>query len=136
LDGLGEPDDPDPINRLSAKVQAIVAFYPPTDLASIDTPVRDRINALLFGPESTGVPSPARDSIYIYHDASPIAHVSTDDSPTLLVHGDADASVPLEQSTRLRAALQRAGVENELIVVRGGGHGPGSLAAAPNPPDY
>jgi len=38
------------------------------------------------------------------------------------VHGDADKAVPYSQSVRLHAALDRAGVPNELVTVPGGGH--------------
>jgi hypothetical protein len=36
LDGKGDPTDPDPINRVSAKVQTVVALYPPIDLRKFD----------------------------------------------------------------------------------------------------
>ena len=37
LDGKGDPAASDPVDRESSKVQCVVAFYPPTDLAKIDT---------------------------------------------------------------------------------------------------
>jgi arylsulfatase A-like enzyme/dienelactone hydrolase/glucose/arabinose dehydrogenase len=55
--------------------------------------------------------------------ASPITHVSADDPPFLILHGDRDALVPLEQSERLQAALDAVGVPAELRVLRGAGHG-------------
>ena len=42
--------------------------------------------------------------------------------PFLLIHGDADPVVPLQQSQRMLDALNRAGVPAELIVKKGGGH--------------
>jgi dipeptidyl aminopeptidase/acylaminoacyl peptidase len=42
--------------------------------------------------------------------------------PFLLIHGDADPVVPLQQSERMVAALKEKGVSAELIVKRGGGH--------------
>jgi dipeptidyl aminopeptidase/acylaminoacyl peptidase len=41
----------------------------------------------------------------------------------LLIHGDADLHVPLDQSRRLAAALDAAGVPHQLIVVPGARHG-------------
>ena len=43
----------------------------------------------------------------------------------LLVHGDADPLVPHQQSIDLQKALKDAGVEAELYIVKGGGHGNG-----------
>ena len=57
--------------------------------------------------------------------ASPITHVSKDDPPFLLVHGDSDRTVPYEQAERFRAALDEAGVDVTLLTIRGGGHGIG-----------
>jgi len=55
--------------------------------------------------------------------ASPIAHVSRSAPPFLIVHGDKDPLVKLQQSEVLHAALGKAGVESTLHVVPGGGHG-------------
>ena len=54
---------------------------------------------------------------------SPILHVSAGDPPTLLVHGDADALVDLNNSEMIHSALTRAGVETDLVVIEGAGHG-------------
>ena len=42
--------------------------------------------------------------------------------PFLLIHGDADPLVPLQQSQKMVAALKAAGGSPELIVKKGGGH--------------
>ncbi|MFI5454577.1 MAG: alpha/beta hydrolase [Isosphaerales bacterium] len=55
--------------------------------------------------------------------ASPITFVSKDDPPFLIMHGDRDPMMPLAQSEILRDALEKAGVEVRLQVVRGAGHG-------------
>jgi dipeptidyl aminopeptidase/acylaminoacyl peptidase len=54
---------------------------------------------------------------------SPIYYVSADDPPTLIIHGDADRLVPLQQSESIVEKLKAAGVETKLIVKRGAGHG-------------
>jgi len=41
----------------------------------------------------------------------------------LIVHGDKDPIVPLEQSVALNDALQKVGVPTQLYIVKGGGHG-------------
>jgi acetyl esterase/lipase len=57
-----------------------------------------------------------------YRDASPIAHVSAGDPPVFLYHAGFDRLVPLGQAERYKAALDAAGVKNELFVIRGHGH--------------
>ena len=55
--------------------------------------------------------------------ANPIAFVTKDSAPTLIMHGDKDNLVPLAQSEIFRDALQQAGVEVKLEVIHGAGHG-------------
>ncbi len=61
----------------------------------------------------------------LMEEASPIIHVTLDDPPFLLLHGDADPVVPFDRSAAMRAALEEAGVDAELTRIPGGGHGPG-----------
>jgi acetyl esterase/lipase len=55
--------------------------------------------------------------------ASPLTYVRAGMPPVIMVHGDADNLVPYAHSIKLRDALQKAGVPNELITIPGGGHG-------------
>ena len=55
--------------------------------------------------------------------ASPLNYVKPGAPPFLLLHGDADRLVPVEQSRLLDAALRAAGVSSRLIVVPGAEHG-------------
>jgi dipeptidyl aminopeptidase/acylaminoacyl peptidase len=43
--------------------------------------------------------------------------------PILMIHGDADPTVPYQHSVKLHEALDKAGVPNELFTVPGGHHG-------------
>ena len=45
----------------------------------------------------------------ILRDASPMYHVDAIRIPILLIHGDADDNVPIEQSETMQAALAKAG---------------------------
>ncbi len=103
-----------------ARADAAIAFYGPADLTrpfgiGADWPGGGPVGQFLGGrPEER--PESARD-------ASPVEHVDEGDSPVLLIHGEADRVVPLDQSLRLADRLDRAGVPHRLIVVEGAGHG-------------
>jgi dipeptidyl aminopeptidase/acylaminoacyl peptidase len=67
-------------------------------------------------------------------EASPVTHVTPDDPPFLLLHGDKDETVPFHFSEVLQEALQQVNVPVQLVRVEGAGHGPG-FSGAINPPD-
>jgi dipeptidyl aminopeptidase/acylaminoacyl peptidase len=54
--------------------------------------------------------------------ASPLHWVTSDDAPTLLVHGVLDRVVPIEQSRAMHAALGAAGVPSALVPVANAAH--------------
>jgi dipeptidyl aminopeptidase/acylaminoacyl peptidase len=53
---------------------------------------------------------------------SPVTHVASDDPPTILVHGDVDKAVPIQQSRRLTVRLSEAKVTARLVVREGMPH--------------
>lgn len=63
--------------------------------------------------------------------ASPIAYVTPDDPPFLIIHGTADEIVPYQQSEMLAAALEHDGVDVTLRTVEGGNHGRTSIYTSP-----
>src|SRR5262249_33477601 len=127
LDGKGDPAAVDPVDRESAKVQCVVAFYPATDLAKIDTPSGQVAVSLATGMRSPASFTGASPSgIKQFQELSPVTHVTPDDPPFLLVHRDADKTVPFEQSEIMEAALRKAGVGVKLVRVPGADHGTGS----------
>ena len=98
------------------KVAAIVDFYGITD-------VKDLLggpNLRTWAVQWMGDP-PNKDDIAKL--ASPLEYVRAGLPPIMIVHGDADPTVPYQQSVRLKAALDKAGVANELFTVPGGHHG-------------
>lgn len=128
-------NDPDPINLESAKLQAIVPWAPPTDLMLSNSTYVSGTLASLFGMRLMARDPKTSPQFLKYRDASPIQHVSSDDPPTLLIHGDADIGVPIRHSEILQAKLRDAGVPVELLVIPEGGHGalfPGMGADAPD----
>lgn len=54
--------------------------------------------------------------------ASPITHVTPDDPPFLLIHGDRDELVPVEQSQVMYDRLVQTGVSAQLVLVQNAGH--------------
>lgn len=54
---------------------------------------------------------------------SPINYVNKNSPPTFIVHGDADPTVPYQQSVDLHKKYKQAGVKVEFITVEGGLHG-------------
>ena len=54
---------------------------------------------------------------------SPVTHASADDPPTLIIHGDADKLVPIQQAEILVKKLNDAGVDAKLVTRPGKAHG-------------
>jgi acetyl esterase/lipase len=105
----------------SSTVRAVCDWYGPTDfLAFADPdqfdPQRHPVVEKLFG-------GPVTQKKQLARAASPISHVDPKDPPFLIMHGDKDNVVPLDQSIRFYEKLKKAGVPAELIVVEGAGHG-------------
>jgi acetyl esterase/lipase len=113
----------------SDDVLAVVDLFGPADLDELRAVGRrtDRIVSTALGVE-TGAPTDLGPRF------SPVDQVSPGAPPFLIVHGDADDTVPIAQSEALAAALEQAGVPVELLVVGGGPHGLDDPAQSP-PPD-
>lgn len=97
-----------PLERSGNRVAAVVAYFPPTDLA-----------VLLQGRPKAG---PIAFEDRLFASVSPIHSVDARDPPSLLLHGDADRGVPPAQSEMMKAALDKAGVENRLKMYPGADH--------------
>jgi acetyl esterase/lipase len=112
--------------NISSRVQAVCDFYGPTDLWTTDHHLADTVadNAV---PRLIG--GLIEQNVEKARLASPLNYVSSNACPFLIVHGDKDPIVPLEQSIALNDALQKVGVPTQLYVVKGGGHGFGDPQA-------
>ena len=55
-------------------------------------------------------------------EASPISHVTPDDPPFLLIHGDRDEVVPVEQSHLMYERLVQENVPAQLVIVQNARH--------------
>ena len=118
----GKPEAKDPLERHDTRVKAVAVFFPITDFTDWGNKKPDfaRLGTLLFfggiqGRSDEDIEEQAKK-------ISPLHQVSGDEPPFLLIHGDADPAVPLQQSERLVETLKAAGGSAELIVKPGGGH--------------
>jgi acetyl esterase/lipase len=134
----GNPRATDAIERTSSRVQAVACFFPPTDFLNYGAKGK-----LAFAED--GVLANFRTAIDVREmdkqtkrlehlvdkdkfealcrRVSPLSHVSGEDAPTLIIHGDADKLVPIQQAELMVAALKKAGVPAELAVKKGAAHG-------------
>lgn len=104
----GNPAAENPLVPASNRVAAVVAYFPPTNLDAL-LEGRGRQGAIDFDETLRG-------------SMSPINFVDKRDPPVLLITGDADKGVPPSQSETLKAVLDEAGVENQLIAYAGADH--------------
>jgi dipeptidyl aminopeptidase/acylaminoacyl peptidase len=139
MDGTGNPNSDDPVERLSAKAQAVACWAPPTDFLdwrwqgdnvlnsgifekypelkpAIDFKQQDTVNFNYFSIADTILINK------ILKDLSPINYVSEDDPPVLIIHGDKDELVPIGQSEMLITKLKQFKRPSELIVLKEGTH--------------
>jgi len=107
----------------SSDVQAVVSYFGASNLTTIlaqSTPrgvsVREpALNFLLGGP--------VEDNQELARFGSPVFHVDASDPPLLLLHGDQDPQMPINQSHELHGAAKQAGITVHFEVVHGAGHG-------------
>jgi len=113
-DGLeGEGGNPEE----SSKVNAVVAFFGPTDFTTDDWP-KQTVPILTGFLGGTKV-----DKAEAYKKASPITYVNAGDAPMLLIQGTKDVLVPWSQATAMGDALTKAGVYGRVDLILGAGHG-------------
>ena len=106
----------------SSRVQAIVDFYGPTDfvLRSRTQPSRaNKVGSVVYNLLGGG----ADQKVELARQASAAYHVTRDDPPLLIFHGDMDQTVLLDQSQAIERAYRKAGRSVELHVLAGSKHG-------------
>jgi acetyl esterase/lipase len=133
----GDPDSKDPLRRASGRVQAVACFFPPTDFLNYGRAGESALGvgtlAILPAPFDFRRFDPQR-KVYVSvtdeaerreigRQISPLNHVTPDDPPALIFHGDADQLVPIQQATLIVDKFREQGVECELVIRPGAGHG-------------
>jgi acetyl esterase/lipase len=129
----------DPVDRVSSRVQAAAVLYPPTDVMNWGGPGFSVVNAKEFVRARAAwgaidfrewndkfktydeITDTARRNI-IGKEISPATHVSSDDPPVYIIHGDADRVVPLQQSKLIVGLFEKAGVKNRFVIKKGADH--------------
>ncbi|MCA9080164.1 MAG: alpha/beta hydrolase [Planctomycetaceae bacterium] len=113
----GNPEAKDRVLQHSSRIRCGVALYPPTDLRGWTTDPPEEIK------KHAGLKPPLSFAAELEASVSPVVHVTSDDAPVMLIHGDKDVLVPIEHSRNIDPLLTEAKVPHELIIVAGAGHG-------------
>ena len=139
-DDIPDPESFDPVDKISARVQAAAVFAPPTDFLNYgkqnSTATINQALLVISGlapafdfktwNDTTGTfvtITNTEKRLQIAKEISPVNNVSPDDPPVLIIHGNKDIRVPLQQSESLIARLKEAKVNCNLIIKDGAGHG-------------
>jgi len=113
-EGTGLDNNCDGTEKL--RVAAIINWYGISDVGDLVQGHNQRNYAVMWMGSQP-------DPLVIAKRVSPLTYVRAGLPPILSIHGDADPVVPYEQSVRLHQALTTAGVPNELVTIKGAGHG-------------
>jgi len=112
--------------EISSGVQAVCDWYGPSDLLTMppNVPGPDRDEQALANSNGAKLlGGTVRDLPELARQASALHQVTAGDPPFLIMHGDEDPGVPLEQSQWLHDTLTAASVPSTLHIVKGAGHG-------------
>ncbi|MFO0866277.1 MAG: alpha/beta hydrolase [Gemmataceae bacterium] len=127
----------DPVEKLSSKVAAVACFFPPTDFLNYgkegETALGDGVLKGFKAPfDFHEFDKKANMFVRISDETkrkeigkaiSPTHQVTKSSAPALIIHGDADKLVPIQQAELIIAKLKENMVPCELVVKKGAGHG-------------
>jgi len=119
----GQPQAPDPVDRVSCRPDLAVLVYAVVSLNDEITHQGSKQNLLGPGPDPAVVENLSNET-----------QVTAQTPPTLLVSAVDDTAVPIENSRRMHAALQKAGVPTAIHEYPIGGHGFGYGSSPDNSP--
>lgn len=113
--------------KTSSRVHAVVDWFGPTDFLIMDSCGSQINHNDVRSPESSLIGGAIQQNKEEVAFTNPVNYVTKSSPPFLILHGNKDPLVPHCQSERLYEKLQREGVTSELVLIDGGGHGPGVL---------
>lgn len=100
------------VTGLSSALGCVVEWYGLNNVEVLDLDAPGHVVTAMLGGSSAA----------LARRASPVAHVTPAAPPFLILHGEADGAVPVEQGEMLHARLRQAGVPSEFVRVPGAGH--------------
>lgn len=103
------------------RVQAVVGYAPVTDF-EFELPARGGLSTSLQNLHNQPK-EVTPESLAILRETATINHVKPGLPPFLLLHGDADKTVPYQTSLNFQEKLRANGVVCDLITIPGAGHG-------------
>lgn len=109
-----------------SRVQAVCDWFGPTDVLKMNEHAGKKgvmNHDSPQSPESQLIGGAIQKNQALARKLNPIEYLSSDDPPFLIMHGDQDFLVPLQQSQMLHQALEKKGLKSELVVIQGKGHG-------------
>lgn len=109
----------------SSRVQAVCSWFGAFDFLNWGGPNKLPTDGMAVSALGKLLGGTVESKLDLAKQASPITYVSKTAPPFLLLHGDKDPLVPLQQSELMHEALKKAGADSTLHVVKGGGHGLG-----------
>jgi acetyl esterase/lipase len=124
--GQGDSKSKDVIDRESSAVQCVACFFPPTDFLNYGKPGEDGVGfGILKGFKSAFGPraDEPEERKKLGREISPIYFITSNMPPTLILHGDKDTLVPIQQSETFVAKAHEAGTTAKLVVKEGQSHG-------------
>jgi acetyl esterase/lipase len=107
----------------SSRVQAVCDWFGPTDFLAMNAFPSKIDHDAADSPESKLIGGPIQENKKKVERANPITYITKETAPFLIMHGDNDLLVPLNQSQLLFEALQQLKIDATLKVIAGGGHG-------------
>ena len=133
----GNTKSKDPVDQQSSRVAAVACFFPPTDFLNYGKPGVEAIgdgvlknfkapfDFVEFDSKSNSFErvTDIEKRRQITRRISPVYHVTEKSAPALIIHGDADTLVPIQQAELIIEKLKAAKVPCELVVKPKAGHG-------------
>jgi acetyl esterase/lipase len=116
-----------PYKEYSSNVQTAIDQFGPTDFARMNDVKGTMDHNLASGPESQFLGKPVQEAPELVKKANPITYVDANDPPILIMHGEKDLDVIIQQSEIFYAALVKAGVKTRFVRVKNAGHGFGAI---------